>query len=59
MKLEPMLGEEEICEEEQPSAGRSRMMSMSAHWGNPTGSQCPRMEEQGMRVRGSYVKRIF
>ena len=54
-----MLGEEEICEEEQPSAGRSRMMSMSAHWGNPTGSQCPRMEEQGMRVRGSYVKRIF
>lgn len=54
-----MLGEEEICKEEQLSAGRSRMVRMSAHWDNPMGSQCPRMEEQGTRVRGSYVRLIF
>lgn len=32
-----MLGEEEICKEEQLSAGRSRMVRMSAHWDNPRG----------------------
>lgn len=59
VKLEPMLGEEEICKEEQSSVGRSSMMRMSAHCGNPMESQCPRLEEQGVRIRGSQVRLIF
>lgn len=47
VRSEPMLGEEEMCKEEQPCVGRSRVMMASTYWAVQKDESVPKNGEAG------------
>lgn len=58
VRSEPMLAEEEICKEKQPSVGNSVMRS-SIYWAAQNGVSVPKNGEAGPDDRGSNAMLVF